>query len=516
MPVVVVREGYGSCMAFRYRSADRAQQFLLPPAMIDWLPEEHLVWFVLDVVAAVDTSAFHARHPNDGAGRPAYDPEVMLALLVYAYCIGLRSSRRIETACSTDLAFLVICGGLHPDHRSIARFRARHEDAIKDVFCDVLALCSKAGLVSLGTIAIDGTKIAADAALDQNRSKTAISQEVDAILAAAATADAAAQPTIAGRLPDVLANKGSRRARLEAAMAQIEADQAAAAAETARRAQRLADDAAQGRKPKGPTPKDPDAAVARTEAALTAAEVKAAAAKTTLARLHTRSALEQAAAALDTAREAAAAAPAKPEPQANVTDPDSKIMKTAAGWLQGFNAQAAVDEHQIIVAASLTNNANDVEQLVPMMDAVASTINAAGIDGPAGIVLADAGYWSETNATTPGPDRLIATQKDWKQRRAARQMGTTTGPPPPEATPIDAMEHRLRTTQGAATYAKRSTTVEPVFGQMKENRGYRRFMRRGLTAANSEWSLICWTGNLIKLFVHADGQPLNTITAPAT
>ena len=167
-----------------------------------------------------------------------------------------------------------------------------------------------------------------------------------------------------------------------------------------------------------------------------------------------------------------------------------------------------MNANQVVVACAVTQDHNDVGQLVPMMAAVAANATAAGIEGGLGTVLADAGYWSEANATAPGPDRLIATSKDWKQRRAAREMGTTTGPAPEDATTLEAMEHRLRTEEGAAAYGQRSCTVEPVFGQAKENRGIRRFMRRGLVAAESEWALVCATGNILKLYGHAGGRSL--------
>ncbi|MGH9918793.1 MAG: transposase [Nitrososphaerales archaeon] len=252
----------------------------------------------------------------------------------------------------------------------------------------------------------------------------------------------------------------------------------------------------------------------RAEADLAAARARRDAATTMLSRLDATAALHRAEEALAAATERAAAASPPPEPQANTTDPESRIMKIAAGWVQGFNAQAAVNEHQVVLAPSVTQEHNDANQLVPMMEAVASTSAAAGIEEPVGLVLADAGYWSEQNATAPGPDRLIATQKDWKQRRAAREMGTTAGPPPEGASPAEAMEHRLRTEEGAAAYGQRSFTVEPVFGQAKENRGIRRFMRRGLAAAESEWSLVCTSSNVLKLFANAGGRPLEEILAP--
>jgi hypothetical protein len=185
--------------------------------------------------------------------------------------------------------------------------------------------------------------------------------------------------------------------------------------------------------------------------------------------------------------------------QANTTDPDSRLMKTANGWVQGYNAQAAVNDHHVVVAADVTQDHNDVGQARPMMALLAASLLAAGIAAQAGTLLFDAGYWSADNATAAGPDRLIATTKDWKRRRQLREQG---GPPPDGASPKDAMEHRLCTTEGAELYAKRSTTVEPAFGDIKHNRGFNRFMRRGLDAARAEWLLITATGNLLAAYRH--------------
>lgn len=499
-------------MAYGYNAPDRDQLFLLPPSITDWLPETHLVWFVLDVVSMVDTEAFHVRHPNDGVGRPAYDPEMMLALLIYAYCSGIRSSRRIEAACRTDLAFRAICVQLVPSDITIARFRADHEAAIKAVFFDVLRLCARAGLASLGTVAIDGTKIGSDAALDANRSASAIRAEVERVMAEARSADDAevSQPTLAGGLPEDLARPGTRRARLQAALAEIDTQRA----ETAKSAAKAETEAAQGRKLRGRKPSDPHAAARRAETDVAASKAKAAAATGSKARQQAAGKVAAAEQAAEAARRTAKAAPPPAEAKANTTDPQSRIMKTAQGWVQGYNAQAAVNAGQVVVAAEVTQEHNDANQLVAMMQAVASAIAAAGIHQPIGTFLADAGYWSDANATADGPDRLIATTKDWKQRKTARQLGTTQGPPPKDASPLDTMEHRLRTPEGAAAYALRSCTVEPVFGQAKENRGVRRFMRRGLTAAQSEWSLVCATGNILKLFTHAQGRTLNAVVTP--
>ncbi|MGI8904342.1 MAG: transposase [Solirubrobacteraceae bacterium] len=206
---------------------------------------------------------------------------------------------------------------------------------------------------------------------------------------------------------------------------------------------------------------------------------------------------------VERARKAAAEAkPAKP-PQANITDPDSRIMKTRNGYLQGYNAQAIVNLHQLVVACAVTQDANDIEQYEPMLEELEHNLASAGIpQKEPELMLADAGYCSEANLTAPGAKRLIATQKDHKQRRAARELGTTTGEPPDDATPIDAMEHRLRTEEGAASYKQRSHLIEPVFGDRKHNRGYRSFRRRGLAVAQSEWTFIHLAGNLQKLYHH--------------
>jgi hypothetical protein len=210
--------------------------------------------------------------------------------------------------------------------------------------------------------------------------------------------------------------------------------------------------------------------------------------------------LARAAFALTAAREAVASA-APTARGANVTDPDSRIMKTKDGWVQGYNAQAIVNQHQIVLACEVSQDAGDVQLYQPMITALHNTLAAATIPGEIGLALADAGYWSEDNATTPGPDRLIATLKDHKQRRAARDLGQTTGPPP-DATPIEEMEHLLRTPQGAAAYAQRSHLIEPVFGDRKHNHGMRSFRRRGLNAVRSEWAFMHLAANMLKLHQH--------------
>lgn len=508
-------------MAFHYVRAQRDQVLLLPVNMADWVEEGHLAWFVIDVVGQLDTRALHARHRNDGAGRPAYDPDMMLALLLYAYANGMRSSRRMEAACRTDAAFRVISAGLVPDHATFARFVVDHEAAMEGLFVSGLRLCAAAGLVDLSTVAIDGTKMGASASLRANHPLEWIRAAVAELMAATvASEEAEAASPGAGVDPMSAAEiRGARTrlARLKAAQAQVEAEDAAAAEAMAIRDEAATAQAGAGRRLRGRKPADVHAALTRAEADLAAARVRAEAKAARRAEAEAAAAaagrrlggfapgpdrrLAQATQALAAARQAAAAASPAPRRRANVTDADSRIMKTRRGYLQGYNAQVAVDANQIVVAQMVSQDANDVALLAPMLKLLEDSITAGAISDALRKILADAGYWSDDNARLDG-DLLIATLKDWKQRKAARQAGTTTGEPPEDASTLEAMEHRLRTAEGAAAYAKRSSTVEPVFGNHKANRNFPGFRRRGLGAVRAEWSFMNLSHNMGKLFDH--------------
>src|SRR4051794_989826 len=510
----------GACRG--YVCPRRDQLFLLPVSMREWLEEGHLAWFVLDVVAQLETGALH-RRAGGSLGRRPYEPEMMCALVLYAYCCGLRSSRRIEAGCRTDAAFRVICGGLVPDHATIARFVADQEQALAGLFVSGLRLCAAAGLVDLSVVALDGTKLAANASPARNRDAEWIRREVAKLMAATAQED---RPADAPQwLPGIEAvsetgSPAGRLGRLRAALALIEADDAAAAEAAQGKAQVAAAEAARGRKMTGRKPTEPRAALARAQidhdvaqARVGEMEAAAAAKRQAAARGERRTApprcrIEQARAALERAKAALAAAHAAVQNtpvaarKANITDPDSRIMSTRQGWLQGYNGQAIVNRHQIVLACELSQDTGDVELYQPMTTKLRRTLASAGITAEIELVLADAGYWSQANATAPGPDRLIATSKDHKQRRVARQLGQTAGPPPPDATPLEEMEHLLRTPQGTSAYAQRSWMIEPVFGDDKHNRAITRFRRRGLPAAQAEWTLIHLAGNLRKLYQH--------------
>jgi transposase len=407
---------------------------------------------VLDAVEQIDLDAFYADYRRDGWGRAAHEPAMMVALLLYAYAIGERSSRRIECRCREDVAFRVICANRVPDHATIARFRVRHERALADTFTQVLALCGRAGLVSVGVVAVDGSLIAGNASPAATRSYRAIREEVEAILGEAAEIDAAEDEQL-GRargdeLPPGLADRRSRRERLRRCREELEAEQAAAqAAYEANLAWRAEWEAEHGRKLAGrkPTPPDRDALAHRT---------------------------------------------------INVTDPDTRSMKRAGGRsVQGYNAQIVASPEQVILAAEITQAANDSGQLEPMVERAATALTEAGIEQPIGTVLADGGYWNSPQITAirdRGIDVLVPTKST--KRTAPRTLSPRQGD---QARRIEAM---LDTRDGRALYRRRQQIVEPVFAHTKFLRGIDRFQRRRLAACAAEWKLIAATHNLLKLY----------------
>jgi transposase len=450
-------------MAYNFLRGDRDQPFLLPPDLRDWLPADHLAWFVRDVVDQLDLDSFYLAHRNDGHGHPAYDPKTLLGVLLYGYCIGVRSSRQIERRCHEDLAFRVLASNQVPDHVTIARFRVRHQQALAGFLVQSLKLCAAAGLVRLGVIALDGTKVAANAADRANRTLAKLEDEVAQILQEAAETDQAEDrqhgPARGDELPAELASPTGRLARLQQAKARLEAE---AAARQQRYEQRVAGLVAAARA-KGKQPRAHIKPRARDEAP-------------------------------------------NPKAVANTTDPDSRFLHTRNGTVQGYNAQAVVTEDQVVVAADLTREANDLQQLEPMLGAVDQTLAAAQIQDRPGTLLADSGYWSIANLTSISdpPELLIWPAKTGRTGKP-RKDGK------PSASRSDglraAMFAKLHSEAGKACYAKRKQTVEPVFGQLKEHQGARRFLRRGLAACEAEWRLLCGTHNLLKLWRHTRHQP---------
>jgi len=446
------------------------QLLLLPPALQDWLPEGHLALFISDVVDhALDlTPILVAYETGEGRGQPPYHPALMVKLLVYAYCTGKPSSRQIEQATYEEVPYRVLAANQHPDPDTIAAFRQQHLQALAGLFTDVLDLCRQAGLVKLGHVALDGTKVLANAskhkAMSYGRMAEAerkLEQEVAALLAQAQQVDAAedaqyGKGTRGDELPQELTRRESRLARIREAKAVLEAEAqaraiAAAEAAQAKLAERQRQAESTGRKPPGRPPRMPDPAQV---------------------------------------------APA-PKAQRNFTDPDSRIMKDGAtkSFVQAYNAQAAVDgQAQIILAAEVTQDANDKQQLVPMLSRV-----AASCSQPPTAASADAGYFSAmsvTDKTLQGIDLYVPPDRQKHGERAP----AASAPPPPDAAAITQMRAKLQTAAGQAIYALRKAIVEPVFGQIKDARGFRRFSFRGLGKVQAEWQVICLTHNLLKLF----------------
>jgi transposase len=456
-------------MAYNFLRGDRDQPFLLPPDLRDWLPPDHLAWFVLDVVDQLDLEPFLRGYRADGHGHPAYDPKTLLGVLLYAYAIGVRSSRQIQRRCTEDLAFRALAGNQAPDHVTIARFRVRHQQALAGFLVQSLRLCAAAGLVRLGVVALDGTKVAANAATTASHTRDKLEAEVAEILRQAADADQREdlQPSQArgDELPEALASKAGRLARLRQAKALLEAE----AAERQRRYQQRVAALAAAARAKGKQPRAHIKPRRRDEAP-------------------------------------------NPKATANTTDPDSRFMPTRRGTIQGYNAQAVTTCEQVIVAAELTQQANDLQQLDPMLAATAATLGAAGIPQRPGRLLADCGYWSIANLTQlpDAPELLIPPARHGRQGKP-RKDGK------PSASKSDGlravMNAKLASEDGKACYAKRKQTIEPVFGQLKEQQGSRRFLRRGLVACEAEWKLLCGTHNLLKLWRH---QATRASASPAT
>jgi transposase len=452
-------------MAYSFLRGDRDQPFLLPPDLRDWLPAGHLAWFILDVVGQVDLEPFYRAHRDDGHGHPAYDPKTLLGVLLYGYCVGVRSSRQLERRCHEDIAFRVLAANQLPDDVTIARFRVRHEQALAGFLVASLKLCAAAGMVKVGVVALDGTKLAGNAADKANRTLDRLDAEVAEILRQAADADQR-EDLEHGRargdeLPQTLASKAGRLARLREAKALLEA-------EAAERQQRFAERAA--------------------------ASAAAAAAKGKPPRQLKPRARDEA---------------PNPKATANVTDPDSRLLHTRRGRVQGYNAQAVTTCEQIIVAAELTQDANDFQQLAPMLDALTATLVGAGIAERPETLAADSGYWSIANLTeiAGAPELLIPPPKHGHHGMPRKDKR-------PSASRSDelraAMTAKLAGDQGKALYGKRKQTVEPVFGQIKDGRGARRFLRRGLAACEAEWKLLCGTHNLLKLWRHMVIRPAAT------
>jgi transposase len=465
-------------MAQNFIECDREQLLLMSPSLREWLPENHLAWFVIDAVKDIDLSPFYARYRQDGWGRAAYDPAMMVAIVLYAYAKGQRSSRGIERACVEDVAYRVIAANLAPDHVTINRFRAEHSDALAGLFGSVLTLCARAGMVKVGTIAVDGTKVHANASREANADFDQIARE---ILKEAAAVDAAEDELYGEKrgdeLPEHLSTSQGRRGWLREAKRQLDEERA---------------------KEARPVPRSRPARLKEAKRRLQEelwVESRANAAYEAY-RVHGR--------ASDGKRLGAAPTPYSPPevPQGkmNLTDPDSRLLKATRGYLQGYNAQAAVNEEQIVIAAEVTVDPGDFGHLQPIVDAASEELEQAGVCDTPAVLLADAGYWHQRqmeNIIDRGIQVLIPPD-------AGKRKGTRPGW---DGGAYAHMRRVLQTDLGRALYRKRQAMIEPVFGHTKFNRGIDRFQRRGRSAARTEWRLITATHNLLKLYSHQIATP---------
>jgi transposase len=441
-----------------FKSCDR-KQMLLPPSLMDWLPKDHLAYFLLDVVEQLDLSNIYGSYKGDGRGQPPYEPGMMTALLLYAYCTGVPSSRQIEKKTYEDVPFRVIAANRHPDHDSICDFRKRHLKALADLFLQTLRLCQKAGLVKLGHVALDGTKIKANASKHKamsygrmKRTKEELEKEIGALLKSAEAVDKEEDKKYGkGKkgwdLPDELKRKETRLAKIKEAMNALEEEAREQAAEKQKEKedQKKSTKASASQPPPAVEPKD--------------------------------------------------------SAQKNFTDPDSRIMKVSStnSFEQCYNGQAIVDDFsQVIVAAGLSQHANDLEEVEPILDILEE--NLGGIPRHTAITT-DAGYFSETNLML-FEDALLNPFMATQKMKHGEVLPQVRGRIPQDMTPKDRMRRKLSTKNGQEIYSKRKSTVEPVFGQIKHTRGLRQFSLRGFESTSAEWQIWCLTHNLLKMYRH--------------
>jgi transposase len=431
-------------MAKSYRPYYPDEELLLPPSLRDWLPEDHLAYFVSDVVDNLDLSAMDAVYGAEKRGQPPYDPLMMTKVLVYGYCIGVFSSRRIERRLVEDIAFRVLAAGNHPNFRTISDFRKIHLQTLAGLFEQVLKIALEAGAMKVGRVALDGTKVKANAskhkAMSHDRmleKEKQLKAEVQQLLEQAEAADAEedarhGKDRRGDELPAELARRETRLKKIR------EAKRALAA-----RAREKAE--AEGSDPKQAKPKEKD--------------------------------------------------------QHNFTDPESRIMKGADGFVQAYNAQAAVEpDFHLIVGQDVTQASNDKKQLQPMVEVIEEQSGQRPDE-----LLADSGYCSEENlkaldAEDQPEQKIIGYIATERQKHDEYKEPCPRGPLPQDATRVDRMRRKLKTKAGKAVYAARKTIVEPVFGQIKHARGFRQFLLRGLEKVRGEWSLVCLTHNILKLY----------------
>ena len=457
-------------MGQRFVACDREQSFLMPPDVREWLAPRHLAWFVIDAVAEMDLDAFYAAYRVDGRSRPAYDPAMMVALLLYAYARGIRSSRVIGRACDEDVAFRVLAAQQQPDHATIARFVERHEHAIAGLFGEVLTLCARSGLAKVGVIAVDGTKVAANASRNENRDYEQLAREIlEEVKAVDAAEDELYGDARGDELPPEFATARGRRGWLREAKQRLEAERAANPQPVPRS-----------------RPKRLKEAKRRLDEELWT-EVRA---NQAYADYRARGRMK------DGRRFGRPPDPYRPpdtpEGRVNVTDPDSRVVKGLRGWMQGYNGQAVVNEQQVILAAEVETVGADFGHLEPMLDAAQRELAAAGVTDTPEVLLADAGYrHGEQMQRIVDRGIQVLIPPDTSRRRTTRRNW--------DGGHYDFMRRVLATDRGGGLYRRRQPMVESVFAQMKFNRGLDRFRRRGRGAVRAEWRLITATHNVLKL-----------------
>jgi transposase len=462
-------------MAQNFLVCDRDQELLLPPSLREWLPEGHLAWFVIDAVAALDLGAFFAVYRDNGQGRAAHDPAMMVALLLYSYALGERSSRRIERRCVEDVATRVICANQRPDHTTIARFRQRHETALAGLFGEVLALCAESGLVRVGVIAVDGTKVHANASERATRGYEGIAREIlDAAAAVDAEEDERFGDARGDELPSELATGQGRQKWLRDAKRRLDE----------RRAQEAK-----------PIPRSRPERLKEAKRRLDEEHRVVCRANEAYEDYRRQGRMKN-------GRRLGAHSPPKPyepperpEGKINVTDPDSRNVKTPRGWVQGYNAQAVTTEDQIVIAAEVHVSSADFGQLGPMVAAARDELARAGVEQSPEVVLADAGYWHRVQIERLAAEGVTPLVPPDANKRAGARPGWEGGL-------YTFMRRVLATDHGGALYARRKAMIEPVFADTKFNRRVDRFLRRGRAAARSEWRLTNAAHNLLKLWRH--------------
>ena len=439
-----------------FKAYDRNQLTLFPPSLGDWIPANDFCRFLVEALESLNLSDFYKDYAP-GTGRRAYPPEIILGTLLYAYSLGMRSSRKIETACLADVRFRYVCAGMMPDHSTLSRFRSKHEEQIIDLFSKTVRLAYEMGMKKMVTIAIDGTKIKANASLASNKTKDGLKEELEAIVKEAGQQDKEEDQLHGDKrgdeLPDDLSDSKTRKGRIEECLQRLEKKEEDAKETQAKKIKEREDDEKKkGKKKRGRKPKMPDEVVNK-------------------------------------------------DAKANVTDPESRIMKSSKGFIQGYNALASVTEEQLIIAAELTQEENDQKQLVPMIKA--SQENTKFADESVTAALADTGYYNEEEIESlpeDSPELYLATKKDREQRSDCVSDKSPKGRIPSVLSAKGKMERKLLTKKGKEMYSKRGWMVEGTFGQMKHDLGFDHFMRRGKSACASEWKLMCSVHNLLKIF----------------